>query len=97
MIGGNRVKVVSEYPDGEIEETEVSRIKLRDYLEEEFASAIVADYGVGPDPEDEEADEAAIDDAIDSILSNYEMKGDTTIYHYTSTDGDVTTWTVMEL
>ena len=97
MIGGRRAKVVTKFPDGETDEFEVSRIELRDCLEEAFAAAITRDYGIGSDPEDEEADAAAIDDAIDSILSNYEMKGDKTIYHYTSTDGDVTTWTVIDL
>lgn len=93
MIGGRRVEVVTKWANGGTDRKEISRRKLRDYLEEQFVAAVSADYGYGAEQEVEDAIFAALDEIWDSA----KVRGDVTTYRYTTLDGLVTTWTITEI
>ena len=93
MIGGSRVEVVTKWANGATDRKEISRIKLRDYLEEQFVAAVSADYGYGAEQEVEDA----IFFFFFEIWDSAKVRGDVTTYRYTTIDGPVTTWTITEI
>ena len=89
-----RFKVTTRYPDGEETSDIVYEENLEGFLEDSFTDAIVRDYGIGPDPGDEESDRAAVADALDSLWSTGETIGGKTEYRYSTVDDETTVWIV---